>query len=124
MEDWETEPLATSNDELQHTVRELTEEARVVREAVDELREVIDYLVRQIPPDFWELMRARRITSMPVDPTDPDFGEKLNAVSSEDIPHQAITREKVRPAQTRPTANQRLLPDFGIEEDDEPRAIW
>jgi hypothetical protein len=64
-------------------VDDLTEEVRVLRDSVDELREVVDYLVRQIPPDFWEVLRDRRITSMSRDPVSPDF--RTNTVPEEDI---------------------------------------
>lgn len=63
---------------------ELHEEVRVLREAVDELREVVEHLVRNIPPDFWQILRNRiRITSMARDPTATDFGERINSVPPE-----------------------------------------
>jgi hypothetical protein len=69
--------------DLPRSVDDLTEEVRVLRDSVDELREVVDYLVRQIPPDFWEVLRDRRITSMSRDPVSPDF--RTNTVPEEDI---------------------------------------
>ncbi len=80
---------------LEQSVDELREEVRAQRDAVDELREVVEHLVRNIPPDFWQVLRDRiHITSMARDPTATDFGERINGVPPEVIEQERSKLEE------------------------------
>jgi hypothetical protein len=75
------EQLAAIHDRLEHVaevVREAVEEVGVLRDAIDEEREVMEWAAQNDKPIF-------RLTSMPVDPAAPDFAQKLNALTPEDL---------------------------------------
>jgi len=73
-------------DELAEVVEALTAEVRVLRNAVDELREEIQYATNNLPDRREPPLPHRRIVSMPLDPLAEDFGERINAVSPDDLP--------------------------------------
>lgn len=114
--------MAETDQELISQIRELTqsldehrEDLRVVRDVIDELRELVDYLTRQFPdPTTWIEHLQRRITSMPVDPTADDYAERVNRVTPHDLPRQAGT---VKPedlgnaASSEPPASEARDPD-------------
>lgn len=70
--------------ELRQSVDELREEVHVLRMVIDELREVVEWISRNPESRADELQRLRRVDSMPLDPTCPDFGKRINAVSPDD----------------------------------------
>lgn len=75
------EQLAAIHDRLEHVaevVRENVEEIGVLRDAIDEEKEVIEWAAQNGKPIF-------RLTSMPVDPADPNFVRKLE-VKPNDLP--------------------------------------
>jgi hypothetical protein len=77
---------ADGHEELLDAVQALTDEVRVLRHAVDELREEIQYAVRNLI-DMPEVMQhARPLTSMPIDPAAPDFAERVNRLTPADLP--------------------------------------
>lgn len=76
------EQLAEIHDRLDHVtevVREAVEEVGVLRDAIDDEREVVEWAARNDKPIF-------RLTSMPADPTALDFAHRLNALTPEDLP--------------------------------------
>jgi hypothetical protein len=73
---------------------------------VDELREVVDYLVRQKPHDFWEVLRDRRIASMSRDPTGPGF-------QTNTLPEEAIVAARMQ-------ATERALKSVGTRSTSRP----
>lgn len=76
------EQLAAIHDRLEHiaeVVRENTEEIGVLRDAIDEEKEVMEWAAQNDKPIF-------RLTSMPVDPAALDFAQKLNSLRPEDLP--------------------------------------
>lgn len=75
-----------TRDELAEVVEALTAEVRVLRQAVDELREEIQYATRNLIDRPVPPLPHRRIVSMPLDPLADDFGERLNAVTPDDLP--------------------------------------
>jgi hypothetical protein len=97
--------------DLPRAVEELSEEVRVLRDSVDELREVVDHLIRQIPADFWEVLRDRKITSMSRDPASRDF--RTNTVPEEGIA-AARAEATASPGRMRrnSSAAQRLFPEL------------
>jgi hypothetical protein len=50
-----------------------------LRDAIDEEKEVLEWAAQNDKPIF-------RLTSMPIDPAAPDFAQKLNALTPEDLP--------------------------------------
>jgi len=76
------EQLAAIHDRLEHiaeVVRENTEEIGVLRDAIDEEKELMEWAAQNDKPIL-------RLTSMPVDPTARDFAEKLSSLRPEDLP--------------------------------------
>ena len=70
-------------DQLTSTVETLAQEVRILREAIDELREVLDWTMknREAPANHPLLP----ITSLPRDPGDENFGEKINCTPPDDL---------------------------------------
>ena len=64
----------------------MREELRVVYDAIDELRESVDQVTRGYRQDDWQPVQPRPIVSMALDPTDPEFGRKLNAFDPAQLP--------------------------------------
>ena len=77
------------NDDLVDAVRDLTAEVRVLRDAIDELREEVQYAANNLFDPREPPLPHRRITSMPKDPLADDFGERINAYTPEDLPTDA-----------------------------------
>lgn len=75
-----------ARDELAASVEALAAEVRVLREAIDELREEIQYATNNLFDRPEPPLPHRRITSMPQDPTANNFGERLNAYTSDELP--------------------------------------
>jgi hypothetical protein len=75
------EPLSAGDE-----IRNLRDEMHVLREAVDELREQLEYALRNAAPkqDAW--LPTRAITSFPVDPTAPDWAARVNSIDSASMP--------------------------------------
>jgi hypothetical protein len=84
------EQLAAIHDRLEHVaevVRENIEEIGVLRDAIDEEKEVLEWAAQNDKPIF-------RLTSMPADPAAADFAQKLNSVTPADLlPEQAPTTQ-------------------------------
>ncbi len=89
------EQLAAIHDRLEHVaevVRENVEEIGVLRDAIDEEREVIEWAAQNDKPIF-------RLTSMPADPASPDFAQKLNALTPEDHAPPGLQPEETQTTQ-------------------------
>ena len=67
--------------DLSGTVAALTSEIRVLRDAIDELREEIRWMNDNVP--HAKVSRDRRIWSMSLDPTDKEF--TVNSVEPETV---------------------------------------
>jgi len=72
--------------DLTQAVISLSEQVRVLRQAVDEIGDELGWAIRNRvvfvePIDA----TARRIRSMPLDPTAPDFHERVNAIDPDRI---------------------------------------
>ena len=71
-------------EELTLTVAKLTEQVRMLRQAVDEIGDELGWAIRnrviaQVhPPPF-------HLTSFPLDPLMENFGKQVNAVSRQDV---------------------------------------
>lgn len=63
----------------------LTEQVNLLWKVVDEIREDFQWAV-QNPERSGGLPPVMRVTSMALDPCDPKWGEKLNALRPEDLP--------------------------------------
>ena len=75
-----------NDDATPAAIERLTDELRVLRETLDEIRQDMDYVIRNgklgcsyLPPGF-------RLTSCAADPTAEDFAEQLNALTPSDLP--------------------------------------
>jgi hypothetical protein len=76
------EQLAAIHDRLEHVaevVRENTEEIGVLRDAIDEEREVVEWAAQNDKRIF-------QLTSMPVDPTAEDWAARMNTLTPSDLP--------------------------------------
>lgn len=94
---------------LIESIDALQQEIRVLRDAVDELRIELQYLVRN-PQEVSgvETMERLRITSLPLDPAASDFGERVNAVSERTVAELRVETETAQ-EEKRPATNQRGL---------------
>ncbi len=77
-------------EDLTQAVVSLTEQVRVLRQAVDEIGDELEWAIRNRvvmvkPIEFPQ----PRITSFPVDPLAEDFHERVNAVTAADLPPDA-----------------------------------
>lgn len=70
---------------LPATVENLTSEVRALRQVLDEIRDEIGWATRNLPEAVASL-GGRRITSMPVDPCEPDWAERVNRFTPADLP--------------------------------------
>lgn len=78
------EQLAAIHDRLEHVaevVREAVEEIGVLRDAIDEEKEVIEWAAQNDKPIF-------QLTSMPKDPAAPDWAQHLNNLTPADLPDE------------------------------------
>jgi hypothetical protein len=84
--DASTAPPDELTCELIAEVQYAREGLREVCDAIDELRESIDRITRGYRQDDWQPVQRRPIVSFPVDPCDPEFASKVNAVDPETLP--------------------------------------
>lgn len=94
-----TKPGSESDSAIAAAIDRLTEEVRVLRQTVDELREEVQWGVRNALDPPQERLPARRITSLPLDPCAEDFAERVNALTPEDLPpevRQATSQPSIR----------------------------
>ena len=89
-------PGSDTEDPIVAALDRMTEEVRVLRQVIDELREEIQWAARNVVGEPLPRLPTRRITSMPLDPTCDDFAERLNALTPADLPPNT-------PAMTAPT---------------------
>jgi hypothetical protein len=66
--------------QLEERMQRLQESMDVLRASIDEFRDDLVHTLRNLPD---RLPPVPHIHSLPLDPTDPDFGERLNAVPRE-----------------------------------------
>lgn len=79
------EQLAAIHDRVEHiaeVVREAVEEIGVLRDVIDEEREVIEWAAHNGKPIF-------QLTSFPADPAAKDWAARLNSVRPEDLSPEA-----------------------------------
>ena len=70
-------------DELLQEVENLREEVRVLRDAIDELRELFEYVTNNGVPIRSE-MPFGVVKQMALDPCDPEWGERLVVVRTQE----------------------------------------
>ena len=75
-----------ADEELIDAVNALKDEVRVLRQAVDEFREQVQYAIQNLIELPEALPHARPLTSMPADPAAPDFAERVNRLTPDDLP--------------------------------------
>jgi hypothetical protein len=83
------EQLAAIHDRLEHiaeVVRENTEEIGVLRDAIDEEKEVMEWAAQNDKRIF-------QLTSMPVDPTAEDWAARMNMLTPSDLPPELQTAD-------------------------------
>ena len=91
-------PDTNRQEELIPTIDALRAEIRVLREAIDALRDEVQYLVRNPDIPAWRPAPDRlQLTSIPLDPAAPDFGQRVNAVPAEQV--DALRAGATGPAQ-------------------------
>lgn len=76
-------------DDLTQAVVSLTEQVRVLRQAVDEIGDELGWAIRNrvVTVQPLEAVSPRPcITSFPADPSAVDFHERINAVRASDLP--------------------------------------
>ena len=74
--------------QLTSAVQPLTDELRVLREVLDEIREDFQHAVLNDKLTCPAVEPMRRITSVPVDPAAQDFAQRVNRVTAADVASQ------------------------------------
>ena len=79
-----------TEDASAEAIERLTDELRVIRDILDEIREDLEHAIRNgklgcrfLPPGFC-------LTSMSADPLAADFGERINELQPGDLPPEAL----------------------------------
>jgi hypothetical protein len=72
-------------------VARLAEELRTLRDAIDEIREELQWANRNADDLPGHPLHSFRLRSMPTDPAAPDWAERVNAVPPEAIAAAATT---------------------------------
>ena len=83
------EQLAEIHDKIEHAtevLRENTEEVGALRDEIAELRELYQWAVNNSRHETW---RPFQLTSMPLDAAAPDFAERLNRFTADDLSREA-----------------------------------
>lgn len=65
-------------------VKTLTQEVRVLRDAIDDARQELEWIARNLPRPAWT--PTPQLTSFPKDALAPDFHERVNRYRAEDLP--------------------------------------
>lgn len=112
--DWQS-----SAEEVEGLIGDLTKQVRMLRQAVEELREEVFAETphrRQEPADAEPASAVTtplRLKSMPLDPCDPEFGRKINAADVAEVatmpperPRAATLNEFVARLTSEPSADQ------------------
>jgi hypothetical protein len=68
------------------------EELSAIREALDGIRQNIDWWMSNHHRDQW--LPVKSITSMPIDPLATDWAERLNTFTSDDLPKNSSSKQR------------------------------
>ena len=99
-----------ADSELIECIDSLREQVKVLRNAVDDLREELQYLVRNPGENrVAETIERLRVTSLPLDPTADDFGQRVNAVPEETVAELRTAAQTAQEKKQRPATSQRGL---------------
>jgi len=99
-----------ADSQLIESVDRLRQEVELLRLVVDELREELQYIVRN-PGEYRvpETIERLRVTSLPLDPAADDFDQRVNAVPEETITNFRTAAETAQEEKPSPTTGQRGL---------------
>ena len=99
-----------ANSQLIESIDRLRQEVEVLRIVVDELREELQYLVRN-PGEYRvaETIERLRITSLPLDPAAEDFERRVNTVPQETIAELRAAAETTQEKKRGRATSQRGL---------------
>jgi hypothetical protein len=76
-------------DAVAEALDRLAQELAVLRDVLDDIHSELQWANRNRPDHEGDRWAIRRITSMPLDPTAPDWAERLNQFSAADLPAAA-----------------------------------
>lgn len=99
-----------ADSQLIESIDSLRQQVEVLRDVVDELREELQYLVRN--PNEYRVaapIEQLRVTSLPLDPAADDFDERVNTVPAETVAELRTAVESTQEKKQRATTNQRGL---------------
>ena len=96
--------------ELTESIDRLRQEVEVLRIVVDELREELQYLVRNPGENHVAKSIERlRVTSLPLDPAADDFEERVNAVPEKTVAELRTATPTGQEKKQEPATSQRGL---------------
>lgn len=104
-----TEGKSVDVSEFVDEVRQLKEEVQVLRDVLSEIHEELQWAVRNTLLPSAAASPLRRITSMPLDPTAPDFAVRLNEVTPQDLPPESDGADSVGHTPPPPKDQQNLF---------------
>lgn len=99
-----------SDQSLIECTDRLREEVQVLHNAVDELREELQYMVRNPGENHGaEKIERLRISSLPLDPAADDFDDRVNSVPEVSVAELRTAAETTLENKQRPATSQRGL---------------
>jgi len=105
-----TRSIDGQDAKLIESIDRLRQEVEVLRNAVDDLREELRYLVRNPGEScVTETIKRLHVTSLPLDPSDDDFGLRINAVPAETVAELRTSAETIQEENRGPATSQRDL---------------
>ena len=84
----------------------LRQEVEVLRNVLDEVRDSLQWTIRNGVLPNHDVIKPLHITSLPLDPAADDFHERVNAVTLADLPDANSSQSG---AEDRPTTQQSFL---------------
>jgi hypothetical protein len=116
---WKDERDGEVGTEHTDAIERLTEEIHTLRMAVDELREALVWELRQLREAAPQWPARLQLTSMPADPTAPDFHRRVNAVDASVFAAPATFEELVQRL-TSQAATAQLSAEGWVEDQEFP----
>lgn len=92
----EDSQLALAVDALTKQVRSLVDQVEILRIAIDDLRQEVEWAIRNTFQPAWP--PAPPLTSVPQDALAPDLGERVNRVTLHDLPSETPAKPSVVPS--------------------------
>lgn len=109
-----------SESALAEAMERLTDEVATLRQVIDDLREELTWEIRQLREGTPEWKARFHLTSMPADPTLPDFHQRVNAVDSSVFAAPPANLRDLMQRLTSGASSSQLTADDWVEDQEFP----